>query len=101
MILTHPMHWTLDTWPSPPVPWRARRCPMLDNSVLPRETLRHGAYICLRPSHGADPPPGAAAPLPALAAQPWLENTVHAPAGPPAHTIPSLRRPASPGGPPP
>src|SRR6058998_678257 len=98
MILTHPMHWTLDTWPSPPVPWRARRCAMLDNSVLPREILRHGAYICLRLADGADRRAVAAAAIPALAEKLGLVNEFEPPGGPPAQSIAFLRRQDATGG---
>ena len=40
---------------------------MLDNSVLPREILRHGAYVCLRLADGADPRAVAGAAIEALA----------------------------------
>jgi hypothetical protein len=38
---------------------------MLDNSVLPREVLRHGAYVCRWLADGADPRAVAAVAIPA------------------------------------
>src|SRR5262249_57791900 len=76
-----------------PVRWRSRRCSMLDNSVLPREILRHGAYVCLRLADGADRRAVAGAAIPALAEKLGLVNEFDPPAGPPPQSIAFLRRP--------
>src|SRR5215471_17048480 len=65
---------------------------MLDNSVLPREILRHGAYVCLRLADGADRRAVAAAAIPALAEKLGLVNEFDPPDGPPALSIAFLRR---------
>src|SRR5262249_61456874 len=81
-----------------PVRWRSRRCSMLDNSVLRREILRHGAYVCLRLADGADRRAVAAAAVPALAEKLGLVNEFDPPGGPPAQSIAFLRRPDATGG---
>src|SRR5262249_56953457 len=93
-----PPFYALDTWPKPPVRWRSRRCSMLDNSVLPREILRHGAYVCLRLADGADRRAVAAAAIHALAEKLGLVNEFDPPAGPPAQSIAFLRRQDAAGG---
>jgi hypothetical protein len=65
---------------------------MLDNSVLPREVLRHGAYACLRLADGADPRAVAAVAIPALAEKLGLVNEFEPAQGPPAQSIAFLRR---------
>ena len=65
---------------------------MLDNSVLPREVLRHGAYACLRLADGADPRAVAAVAVPALAEKLGLVNEFEPAQGPPAQSIAFLRR---------
>src|SRR5262245_8001042 len=70
----------------------SRRCSMLDNSVLPREILRHGAYVCVRLADGADRRAVAAAAIPALAEKLGLVNEFDPPGGPPAQSIAFLRR---------
>jgi len=65
---------------------------MLDNSVLPREILRHGAYMCVRLADGADRRAVAAAAIPALAEKLGLVNEFDPPDGPPALSIAFLRR---------
>jgi hypothetical protein len=47
---------------------------MLDNSVLAGEILRHGAYVCLRLSDGADTRALADVAIPALAEKLGLAN---------------------------
>src|SRR5215813_15642626 len=81
-----------------PVRWRSRRCSMLDNSVLPREILRHGAYVCLRLADGGDRRAVAAAAVPALAEKLGLVNEFDPPGGPPAQSIAFLRRQDATGG---
>jgi hypothetical protein len=54
---------------------------MLDNSVLAGETIRHGAYVCLR-SAGADTRALAAVAIPALADKLGLENEFTRPEAP-------------------
>src|SRR4030095_14330903 len=63
---------------------RARRCVRLDNSVLAGEVLRHGAYVCLRLSAGADARAAAGVALPALPEKLRLPNQFAAAAGPPS-----------------
>jgi hypothetical protein len=65
---------------------------MLDNSVLPREVLRHGAYVCLRLADGAAPRTVAGAAIPALAEKLGLVNEFEPAGGPPAQSIGFLRR---------
>src|SRR5215831_14650665 len=65
---------------------------MLDNSVLPREILRHGAYVCVRLADGADRRAVAAAAIPALAEKLGLVNEFDPPGGPPAQSIAFLHR---------
>jgi hypothetical protein len=65
---------------------------MLDNSVLPREILRHGAYVCLRLADGADARAVAGAAIPALAEKLGLVNEFDPAAGPPAQSIAFLSR---------
>jgi len=65
---------------------------MLDNSVLPREILRHGAYVCLRLAGGADARAVAGAAIPALAEKLGLVNEFDPAGGPPAQSIAFLRR---------
>ena len=65
---------------------------MLDNSVLPREILRHGAYVCVRLADGADPKAVAGLAIPALAEKLGLVNEFDPPGGPPAQSIAFLRR---------
>src|SRR5262249_44575009 len=65
---------------------------MLDNSVLPREILRHGAYVCVRLAEGADRHAVGAAAIPALAEKLGLVNEFDPPGGPPALSIAFLRR---------
>jgi len=71
---------------------------MLDNSVLPREILRHGAYVCLRLADGADRRAVAAAAIPALAEKLGLVNEFDPPGGPPAQSIAFLGRQDAAGG---
>jgi hypothetical protein len=71
---------------------------MLDNSVLPREILRHGAYVCLRLADGADRRAVVAAAIPALAEKLGLVNEFDPPSGPPAQSIAFLRRQDATGG---
>ena len=71
---------------------------MLDNSVLPREILRHGAYVCVRLADGADRRAVAAAAIPALAAKLGLVNEFDLPGGPPAQSIAFLGRQDAAGG---
>src|SRR5262249_34251290 len=87
-----PPFYALDTWSRPSVRWRWRRGSMLDNSVLPREILRHGAYVCLRLDDGADRRAVAAAAVPALAEKLGLVNEFDPPGGPPAQSVAFLRR---------
>src|SRR6266850_503181 len=70
----------------------ARRCVMLDNSVLAGEVLRHGAYVCLRLADGADARAVAGAAIPALAEKLGLQNEFAPAAGPPSQSIAFLRR---------
>ena len=63
---------------------------MLDNSVLAGETIRHGAYVCLRLAGGADARSLAAAAVPALAEKLGLENEFTRPAA--SESIAFLRR---------
>ena len=65
---------------------------MLDNSVLPREVLRHGAYVCVRLADGADSRAAAAVDIPALAEKLGLVNEFDPAGGPPAQSIAFLRR---------
>ena len=65
---------------------------MLDNSVLPREVLRHGAYVCVRLAEGADARAVAGAAVPALAEKLGLANEFDPTGGPPAQSIAFLRR---------
>jgi hypothetical protein len=65
---------------------------MLDNSVLPREILRHGAYLCLRLAEGADRRAAARADIPALAEKLGFVNEFDPAGGPPAQAIAFLRR---------
>ena len=65
---------------------------MLDNSVLPREITRHGAYVCLRLTDGADPRAVAGVAIPALAEKLGLVNEFEPAGGPPAQSIAFLRR---------
>jgi len=65
---------------------------MLDSSVLPREVLRHGAYVCLRLADGADSHAAAAVAIPALAEKLGLVNEFDPAGGPPAQSIAFLRR---------
>jgi hypothetical protein len=69
----------------------------LDNDVLPRQVLRHGAYLCLRvPADERDAL--AAAPIPALAGRFGFRNEFDASDGHPGEAIGYLRRAsASPG----
>src|SRR5262250_3169425 len=67
----------------PPLRCRSRRCSMLDNSVLPREILRHGAYVCLRLADGDDRRAVAAAAIHALAEKLGLVNEFDPPAAQP------------------
>ena len=71
---------------------------MLDNSVLPCEILRHGAYVCLRLADGADRRAVAATAIPALAEKLGLANEFDPPGGPPAQSIAFLRRQGATGG---
>jgi hypothetical protein len=71
---------------------------MLDNSVLPREILRHGAYVCLRLADGADRRAVAAAAIPALAEKLGLVNEFDPASGPPAQSIAFLRHQDATGG---
>src|SRR5262249_60174201 len=68
------------------------RCVMLDNSVLAAEVLRHGAYVCLRLSAGADARAAAGVAIPALAEKLGLQNEFAPAAGPPTQSIALLRR---------
>src|SRR5262249_19064108 len=70
----------------------SRRCAMLDNSILPREVLRHGAYVCVRLADGVDPRAAAGLAIPALAEKLGLVNEFEPAAGPPAQSIAFLRR---------
>ena len=63
---------------------------MLDNSVLAGETIRHGAYVCLRAAVGADARSLAALAVPALAEKLGLQNEFARPAAP--DSIAFLRR---------
>src|SRR5262245_4897589 len=83
------MHWTHGTGPRTV---SARRCDMLDNSVLAGETLRHGAYVCVRLADGADPKAVAAVTIPELAEKLGLVNEFEPAQGPPARAIAYLRR---------
>jgi hypothetical protein len=65
---------------------------MLDNSVLAGEVLRHGAYICLRLSDGADARAVAGVAIPALAEKLGLQNVFAPVAGPPSQSIAFLRQ---------
>ena len=65
---------------------------MLDNSVLPREVLRHGAYVCVRLADGADSRAAAAVDIPALAEKLGLVNEFDPAGGPPVQSIAFLRR---------
>ena len=65
---------------------------MLDSSVLPREVLRHGAYVCLRLADGADSHAAAAVAIPALAEKLGLVNEFDPAGGPPAQSIAFLQR---------
>jgi len=60
---------------------------MLDDSVVPREILRHGAYVCLRLADGADPGAVAGVAIPSLAQKLGLVNEFEPPDGPPAQSI--------------
>src|SRR4029453_8906512 len=71
---------------------RARRCVMLDNSVLAGEVLRHGEYVCLRSSPGADARAADGVAIPALAEKLGLQNEFAPAGGPPAQSIAFLRR---------
>jgi hypothetical protein len=63
----------------------------LSNDVLPREVLRHGAYLCLR-APGEARPALKAARLPALAARLGFRNEFDARDGHPPQAIAFLRR---------
>jgi hypothetical protein len=65
---------------------------MPDDPILPREILRHGAYVCLRLADGADPGAVAEAGIPALADKLGLVNEFEPPGGPPTQSIAYLRR---------
>jgi hypothetical protein len=65
---------------------------MLDNSLLAGEILRHGAYVCLRLSDGADTRALADVAIPALAEKLGLANEFAPAAGGPAQSIAFLRR---------
>jgi hypothetical protein len=65
---------------------------MLDNSVLAGETLRHGAYLCLRFADGVDRRALAALDIPALATQLGLDNEFGPRSAPPSQAIAFLRR---------
>ena len=65
---------------------------MLDNSVLPREVLRHGAYVCVRLADGTDSRAAAAVDIPALAEKLGLVNEFDPAGGPPVQSIAFLRR---------
>src|SRR5262245_11231639 len=65
---------------------------MLDNSVLAGEVLRHGAYVCLRLSAGADARAAASVAIAALAEKLGLQNEFAPAAGPPSQSIAFLRR---------
>lgn len=65
---------------------------MLDNSVLPREVVRHGAYVCLRLADSADPRAVAAVAIPALVEKLGLVNEFEPAQGPPPQSIAFLRR---------
>src|SRR5215813_5129941 len=65
---------------------------MLDNSVLAGETLRHGAYVCVRLADGADALGAAAAAIPALADKLGFVNEFEPAQGPPSQAIAYLRR---------
>ena len=63
---------------------------MLDNSVLAGETIRHGAYVCLRLANGANACALATVAIPALAEKLGLENEFGRPAA--SESIAFLRR---------
>jgi hypothetical protein len=65
---------------------------MLDNAVLPREVLRHGAYVCVRLDEDADSRSAAAVAIPELAEKLGLVNEFDPVGGPPAQSIAFLRR---------
>ena len=65
---------------------------MLDNSVLAGETIRHGAYVCLRLADAADARAIGAIAIPALAETLGLRNEFAPGAGPPSESIAFLRR---------
>src|SRR5262245_17076725 len=61
------------------------------NDVLPRQVLRHGAYLCLK-APAADRDALAAAPVPALAERLGFRNEFEASEGHPAEAVAFLRR---------
>jgi hypothetical protein len=65
---------------------------MLDNSVLPREIVRHGAYVCLQLGDGVGADAAARIAVPALAEKLGLVNEFEPAGGPPAQSIAFLRR---------
>ena len=65
---------------------------MVDNSALPREILRHGAYVCLRLADTADPRALARVAIHALAEKLGLVNEFEPAGGPPAQSIAFVRR---------
>src|SRR6185503_7685231 len=81
MTLPRSMHWTHRARARYGV--RQGGNAMLDNSVLAGETIRHGAYVCVRLAGGADA-------IPALATSVSLENEFGRPAAP--ESIAFLRR---------
>src|SRR5437870_13030730 len=89
MAILRSMHWTHGR---PAGTVRARRCAMLDNSVLAGEILRHGAYVCVRPAASADIRGVAGAAIPALAEKLGLANAFEPAGGPPAQSTAYLRR---------
>src|SRR5215475_9900600 len=89
MTILRSLHWTPIRRPA--TVW-ARRCVMLDNSVLAGEVLRHGAYVCLRLSAGADARAITGVAIAALAEKLGLQNEFAPAAGPPSQSIAFLRR---------
>src|SRR5258705_12037946 len=79
----------------------ARRCVMLDNSVLAGEVLRHGAYVCLRLADGADARAVAGAAIPPPAEKLGLQNEFAPPPRPPSQSIAVLPRHGATPAPPP
>src|SRR6185503_18011523 len=88
MTLPRSMHWTHRARARYGV--RQGGNAMLDNSVLAGETIRHGAYVCVRLAGGADVRALAAVAIPALATSVSLENEFGRPAAP--ESIAFLRR---------